>query len=56
MKRVQAMAVTGRVQNVDLGLDSNLDLDAGYNQLWSKCTNIIVKVFGQLYLGKIDID
>ena len=56
------MAVTGRVQNVDLdlGLDSrsrlDLDLDAGYNQLWSKCTKIIIKVFGQLYLGEIDID
>ena len=54
MKRVQAMAVTGRVQNVDLDLD--LYLDAGYNQLWSKCTKIIIKVFGQLYLGEIDTD
>ena len=52
MKRVQAMAVTGPVQNVDL----DLDLDAGYNQLWSKCTKIIIKVFDQLYLKEIDID
>ena len=52
MKRVQAMAVTGRVQNVDL----DLDLDGTYDQLWSEWTNIIVKVFNQLYLGEIDTD
>ena len=46
------MAFTDQVQNLDLGLD----LDAGYNQLWSECTKIIIKVFGQLYLGEIDID
>ena len=46
------MAVTGGVQNVDL----DLDMDAGYNQLWSEWTNIIVQVFGQLYLGEIDFD